>query len=258
MEELIKDINNFKFNSFQYESPENTIKIIKNNDYLLAAERYQDGVRCFWACNSLNSLVDGINELSMEITGYEVMLEFIPPEFIEGLKKEGFSIVSQWTDFWITDLQSKNWDIPETIEIRPLHREEAQAASQVTKSCKGVSRGFYGEDAEFILEWLDDEDNEIFSAVKKGKVVGVCLMSTYQSSRGKVTWLRELAVNPKYQYQGIGRALAIAGLEWGKKIGASLSFLATDKENTHSINLYRKLGYMPKDDPGQINMSKEF
>lgn len=258
MEGLIKAADNFKYNSFQYESPENTIKIIQNQDCMLAAEKYQDGIRCFWACISLSSLVDGIDQLSRELSGHEVMLEFIPPEFIEGLKKEGFSIVSQWIDFWITDLQSHNFDMPTTCEIRPLHREEAEDASRVTKSCKGVSRGFHGEDIEFILEWLDNEENEIFAALKDGIIVGVCLMSTYEGKRGRVAWLRELAVNPEYQYQGIGRALASAGLHWGKNKGSKLSFLATDLENTHSINLYKKLGYIPEEGQGQINMSKKF
>lgn len=258
MEELLKNIKDYKFNSFQYESPENPIATIENEDYILSAEKYQDGIRCFWACNSLKGLIHGVNELSREIKGYEIMLEFIPEEFIEGLEKEGFSVVSHWIDFWITDLQNQSWDMPLTIEIRPLHREEVQSASKVTKSCKGVSRGFYGENEEFILEWLDDNENEIFAAVKDGIVLGVCFMATYQGKKGKVVWLRELAVDPKYQYQGIGRSLAKAGLEWGKNKGCELSFLATDIENTHSINLYRKLGYVSKEGPGQINMSKRF
>lgn len=258
MEELSKKAINFKFNSFQYESPENAIKIIHNEDYLLAAEKYQDGIRYFWACDTIDSLIDGINELSKEISGHEVMLEFIPPEFVEGMEEEGFSIVSQWIDFWIRDLQNQSWDTPITVDIRPLCKDEVPAASEVTKSCKGISRGFYGEDEAFIIEWLEDNDNEIFAAIKDGMVVGVCFMSTYQGKSGKVAWLRELAVNPKYQYQGIGRSLAKIGLEWGKSKGASLSFLATDMENSHSINLYKKLGYVPQEGPGQINMSKRF
>lgn len=258
MEELIKTINNFKFNSFQYESPENPIKLIQKENYALAIEKDHEKIRCFWACNSLKDLIEGINVLSKEIERYEVMLEFIPQEFIEGLEREHFSVVSEWIDFWIPDLQILNWDISITVEIRPLHREEIQAAADVTKSCRGVSRGFDGEDEEFIKEWLDGEGNKIFAAIKDGMIVGVCLMSTYQGKKGKVAWLRELAVNPKYQYQGIGRSLAKTGLEWGKSKGAQLSFLATDAENIHSINLYKKLGYTPKEGRGQINMSRKF
>lgn len=258
MEDLSKKTLNYKFSSFLYESPENAINIIENKDYLLAAESYQDGIRCFWACNSIDSLLNGLSELSKKVSGKEVMLEFIPQEFIPELEEKGFSIVSQWIDFWIKDLKNQNFDIPLTVEIRPLHRDEAEAASKVTKSCKGISRGFYGEDPEFMLEWLDEDDNEIYAAIMNDKVVGICLMSTYQGKRGKVAWLRELAVIPEFQYQGIGRSLTKTGLDWGKSLGCDMSFLATDINNTHSINLYKRFGYVPDEGPGQINMSKHF
>lgn len=258
MKELSEKALNFKFSSFLYESPESPVSIIEDDDYLLAAENYRDGIRCFWACNSVNSLVKGLNELSKEISKKEVLMEFIPQEFVLELEGIGFSIVSQWIDFWIKDLQNQSFDMPQAVEIRPLHRDEAEEASKVTKSCKGISRGFYGEDPEFMLEWMNDEDNELFGAIMNDKVVGVCLMSTYQSKRGKVAWLRELAVIPEFQYRGIGRSLARVGLEWGKSMGCGLSFLATDIKNTHSINLYKGLGYVPDEGPGQINMSKQF
>lgn len=257
MDALVKEAEKFKYTSFAYESPENPFKVIHSANYIIAAEEYQNVARCFWACNSLSNLIEGINELSKEITDCEIMLEFIPPEFTEGFEKANFSITSEWIDFWLEDLQSLNWDTSAAVEIRPLSIEESQAAADVTKSCRGVSRGFYGEEPEFIREWLEGEENEIFAAVKNDIIIGICMMSIYQGSRGKVAWLRELAVKPEYQHQGIGRSLAGAGLEWGRDRGAELSFLATDVQNTHSINLYKKLGYAPKDGRGQINMSKK-
>ncbi|MCG8531199.1 MAG: GNAT family N-acetyltransferase [Desulfovibrionales bacterium] len=258
MDKVIKRARNYTYHSFQYVVPSEPAKVFEGEGYILVAEQDHDRVKLFWAADSLVSLKEAIKERARDLAPCEIVLEFIPPEFIEGLEENGFRIISEWVDFWLKDLQEKSWDFSLTAEIRLIEDSEIGIAAVVTRSCAGMSREFKGELEEGILEWMNQKDQEIFVATKNGQIVGICMMALYDGKQGKVAWLRELAVHPDYQYQGIGRSLAKVGLEWGQKQGCSTSFLATDIENFHAIRLYEKLGYQQQKGRGQINIAKKF
>lgn len=258
MDKMINRARNLAYHSFQYMVPTDPIKVFEGDEYILVAEKDHERIKLFWAVDSLVRLKDAIKESIKDICPTEIVLEFIPPEFVEGLEQDGFRVISEWVDFWLKDLQEKSWDYHLTAEIRLIDDSETEIAAAVTRSCAGVSREFKGELEEGILDWMNQKDQEIFVAIKNEQIVGICMMAFYDGKQGKVAWLRELAVHPDYQYQGIGRSLAKVGLEWGQKQGCSTSFLATDTENFHAIRLYEKLGYQQQEGRGQINMAKKF
>lgn len=47
--------------------------------------------------------------------------------------------------------------------VRPAPQDYLKV-SLITKSCKGLSRGFHGEEVEFIKEWNEDENSCILLA----------------------------------------------------------------------------------------------
>lgn len=258
MDKVMNRARNFAYHSFEYMVPEAPFKVFEEEDYILVAEKDHDRIKFFWAADSLERLTEGVKENAKEFAPTEIVLECIPPEFVDGLEQEGFRVISEWVDFWMKDLQNRSWDYSLTAEIRLIKDSETGLAAAVTRSCAGVSREFNGELEEGILEWMNQENHEIFVAIKNGHLVGICMMATYEGGKGKTAWLRELAVHPDYQYQGIGRSLAMVGLKWGQKQGCSVSFLATDTENHHAIRLYEKLGYQRQEGRGQINVAKKF
>ena len=91
------------------------------------------------------------------------------------------------------------------------------------------------------------------------EIAGIVCTGTYghESKDGAVVWIREVAVKPKYQGQGIGRILVSQALQYGKQCGASRAFLAVDEENSGAIHLYESLGFVASKEAGEINMIKE-
>lgn len=258
MEKVINKARSFTYHSFQYLVPSVPIKIFEREDYLIVAEQDNSRVKFFWAVNSVEGLKVAIKESVKDLIPTEIVLEFIPPEFVNSLETDGFRVISEWVDFWLEDLQDRSWDFSLTTEIRQIRDTEAELAAAITRSCAGISREFKGELDEEVIDWMNQEDHEIFVAIKGEDIVGVCMMATYDGSKGKVAWVRELAVHPEHQYLGIGRSLAKFGLIWGQKRGCTRSFLATDIENFHAIRLYERLGYRCQKGRGQINMAKRF
>ena len=257
MEKIIARAKNYKFHSLHYVVPDEPIMIMEENSHILIVEKHGSQEKIHWACESLENLIEGLNSLTDKFKGEEIAFGFVPPEFVKGLENEGYKVKCEFVDFWIKDLEKCNWDIPVTTYIRPLHENEAIVASSITQSCRGQSRGFDGEDEEAIALWLSDDDNEVFAAIEDDEIVGICMMSTYKKNKETVAWLRELAVHPSFQRKGIGRSLAKSGLEWGKRKGATQSFLATDAENFPAINLYNELGYKQAEGRGEINIYKQ-
>lgn len=258
MDKIIAKAKSYKHHSLHYVEPDGSIYIVNEESHILIAEKHESNIQIHWACDSLDSLLKGLNTISEKLKGEEVSFEFVPPEFIKGLEKEGYHVKCEFTDFWIKALDKCEIDLPNTTEIRPLKKNETNMASLITKSCKNLSRGFDGENEEAIIDWLNGDDNEVFAAIEDDKIVGICMMATYENNDVTVAWLRELAVHPDHQRKGIGRNLAKFGLNWGKSKGASKSFLATDVENSPVIKLYNELGYKQVEGRGQINVIKQF
>ena len=258
IEQVVNRAKNFRYNSFQQLVPSKPIKIWADDEYILVAEKERDRIKLFWAVNDLESLPVALEQSAKDLVPVELIVEFIPAEFINSLEKAGFRVSSEWIDFWLKDLPVKRWDYPLTAEIRLIKAAETGLAAAVTRSCTRMSRDFYGELEEGIIEWLNHREQQVFVAIKNEQIVGTCMIGTYQGKPGKVAWLRELAVHPDQQGQGIGRSLAKVALEWGQQQGCTASFLATDTENFPAIHLYEKLGYQKQQGRGQINMTKRF
>lgn len=256
MNKLIEKARAFKYHSCQYVTPESSILVLEDNTFLLIAEKNEAKLSIHWACDSIESLIKGLNSLSKELKGQEITLGFIPGDFVQALENDGYHVKCEFVDFWNKNLDDFHMKPTNHLDIRSIHPNELAAASLVTKACKGLSRGFDGEEITGLQEWLK-ENNEIFIATKDNEILGICMMATYQKDQNVVAWLRELAVHPNHQRTGIGRSLAITGLNWGKSKGASLSFLATDIENSPAIRLYNELGFKQTTPRGEINMCKK-
>ena len=156
-----------------------------------------------------------------------------------------FKIASEWVDFFNNDLSSASIIIKNNIKIRPIKEDEYTIGEKITKLCLGQSREFYGETYDFIKKWKETKNSNVFVAEVEEEIVGICLVNVYgfDSEKGASLWLRELAVNPKYQSKGIGRSLVKHCIKWGLKKGAKRSFLACDAENHRAISIYEKSCY---------------
>jgi len=131
-------------------------------------------------------------------------------------------------------------------------------------SCCGKSRGFTGQTPHWVKSWIAREDDSIQNQAilihrnDSNDIVGIVCVGTYghESENGAIVWIREVAIMPEYQNQGIGRKLLKQALSCGKKYGAKKAFLAVDECNTSAIHLYKSFGFKPSEEDSQIDMIK--
>lgn len=246
MEKIISKANNLKYSSLNYVDIEDIkeAKSIINNDSVIFM--YQNSAakkEIYWESNS---------NYSFQLFWAADSIE----SFLDEMGSIGFNIVSEWVDYWNTELRRTETVCDDTINVETINEKDISTASNITKSCAGYSRGFIGQSEELIREWMNTEDSYLFLAKVDRKLVGLCFVMLYgfDSDKGIVLWIRELVVNPEYHSKGIGRQLIVHGINWGIENRSRRSFLAVDSENYNAIKLYESLGYKRKDERGQINM----
>jgi len=266
MIDLINKAKQFKHTSLEYlesEDISNAEIIIDNNEALIIYTISNGRVKIDWATDSPQILIDTLKGLT-ELVFYnhdakKIYVEFIPEDYVVEMESHGFKIISEWLDFWNYELETCYFNEPKDLLIRNIEGFEYQIASEITKSCKGLSRGYNGESADWLREWNENENSCLFVAEVNNNIVGICCVSLYgfESSKGTVLWIREIAVNPKYHQRKIGLNLMLYAIDWGKKHDAMRSFLACDIDNRNAIRLYEGIGYQRRAKRGQINMEKK-
>lgn len=257
--EIQQKIDKYRYTSLTYTDFEDieNYRIICNNKDLVLLSGYNEKAELTeycWSANSPECLINAIEEDHCLIT-------FIPKEWTKIFEKAGFYIRNIWHDYFKQSLDDIDENIPEGIVLADT---EYSAAVDVTLSCKNTSRGFTGENEEFIRSWLNDEDDDNLNRtifVEKGisgELTGIVCTSTYaqNSEKGPIAWIREVCVRPEYQNRGIARKLITESLAHGKRHGAKRAFLAADEQNANAIHLYTSLGFAPSQEDGQIDMVK--
>lgn len=266
MESILNKAKQLKYNSLEYVDEEEIYdsKIcIQEENCIIFFKELEDKIKLFWAANTKEDFFIGLKAvedfmIKNMMDTEKLYIEFVPEDFLEEMYGEGYKIYSEYVDFWSYDIDNLEIREKENTYIRVLKSTEYESASDVTRSCRGNSRRFEGETNEWIKEWHESDDSQVFAAELDGIVVGICCVGLYgfESENGIVLWIREIAVRPQYQEQGIGRLLLENAILWGQQNNAKRSFLACDVENYNAIRLYESFGYKRKDGRGQINMEK--
>lgn len=252
-------IESFQYSSMKYCDYEElkNYDFVCNTDNLIVIRGFNleaKSTEYHWAANKASDVIREIKEGPCFIT-------FVPHEWVFEFEAAGYSVRNAWHDYFMHSLERVNNEI-DTAEF--LNIEDCEVASNVTMSCRDKSRGFTGQSAQWINAWLTQEDELVNNKTilvhrsELGEIVGIVCTGTYghESEKGAIVWIREAAVMPHYQNQGIARKLIMQALSYGKKCGAKRAFLAADECNHNAIHLYKSIGFEPSDDESQIDMVK--
>jgi GNAT superfamily N-acetyltransferase len=240
LKEIIDNVKRFQYTSLKYaefDDISNSVICINNDESIFLYSIVGDKVTIDWAASSMKSFFDGLEEtigiISQDQTIKQIDIEFIPEHYVSKMEELGFITTSEWIDFWNNSLETLYVEQPNSVIIRRIRENEYQVASEITKSCRDCSRGYKGETSEWIKEWNESENSCIFVAEKIDEIIGICCVSLYgfDSEKGVILWIREVAVKPSYHSQKIGLNLVAFAINWGKSNDALRSFLACDVKN---------------------------
>ncbi|BCN29826.1 GNAT family N-acetyltransferase [Anaeromicropila herbilytica] len=262
-EKIKKEIENYQYTSMLYTDYEEAAdcEIISWNEELILLYGFDSEKKVMeyhWAANQVDVLVQ-----ELEKKREKAIITFVPVEWVEELERIEYHINAVWNDYFNPTLEG----ILEPEEpFQFLSIEECREASDVTLACRRMSRGFEGESEEWMKKWItgteahqimqENKDAAVLIHKEDNKIVGIVCVSTYahDSEKGPILWVREIAVHPKYQRQGIAHKLLLQALYYGKVHGANRAFLSADECNEHAIHLYNKVGFQARKEEAQRDM----
>lgn len=238
--EIKMTLDGYKYNSMMYLEYDQleVFEVLKKDEKLiLLSKPHVLGVTEYhYACQSFNDLLAHLDEKSY--------LSMVPKSWVGFFEKKNFSVYACYNDYF-----SQEMIFQETYTL--ICSDDIERVSEITKACYGQSRGFHGEDAQWLKRWL--ENNNILVHKENDEITGVCLVALYDYEHGPTLWIREIAVHPDHQRKGIGRKLMAGAMTYGKDRGARKAFLAADELNVHAIKLYESFGFKAGNDE-QIDM----
>ena len=206
-----------------------------------------------------NDLKENTKKLNCSISTYcehegITQIGFVPSEYINELENIEFVVWADWIDFFNNDIAYTPTYFKDYNTILFLQSDEQAYIKEMTIICANLSRGFTAETEEWFIDWQRDNDIII---VKDGELlVGYCCVSIYDNGNGSTIWVRRIAVKPEYQGKGYGKTLMEQAIVYGINKGAKRGFLAADVLNENAISLYKKCGFVPQSETGEITMKK--
>lgn len=91
-----------------------------------------------------------------------------------------------------------------------------------------------------------DPGGQIFFAVTEAQVLGTCAAIRHEPG---VLELAKLAVTPAARGRGLGRALALAVLDYARRAGARRVILVSSSKLIQALRLYESLGFRHRPAP---------
>lgn len=231
----------------EYETLKDVEIVVDEKTLKLLYDKSKDFPEIHYASDDLHELINGIK--AHNLNG---LIKFVPFDAIPIFEKQGFKTHCAYQDYYLDDLNQLGTELTTNRTIQFATADDAKALSKVSKSCAGLSRGFFGETEDWFIDWLGD--NKVIVSVVEDEIVGFCCVSIY--AKGTTLWIRELAVRPDFQGKGIGKDLFKMGLQYGLLQGAQKSFLAVDIENKVAIQLYVRLAFVAKANEIEVQMLK--
>ena len=231
----------------EFDDCRNADVVIDDGYLVILCDRSKSPSFLYFAADDFNRVMEQIKKMSEPLR-----IHFVPHEYAQELCDIGFETWGEYIDYFNKDLKAAPIGSYCYKEIEFLRPEECQAASLVSKKCEGLSRGFGGETPKWFAEWI--AENDVIIVRENGVIAGFCCVAIY--SEGTTLWIREIAVDPKYQGKGYGKRLMEQAVCWGIHKGAVKGFLAVDTINGNAIHIYDKYGFAAGDGKGELQMIK--
>jgi len=129
------------------------------------------------------------------------------------------------------------------LKIRPMQPGDITSTRRLWESMAGIALSGADEPQQ-LLEFLHKNAGTCFVATTDDQVIG----TVGGGSNGRRSYLYHLAVDARFQRQGIGRSLMDRCLEAFRQAGPQKSHLFVVQGNEQGLRFWQRVGWKKRDD----------
>jgi ribosomal-protein-alanine N-acetyltransferase len=132
----------------------------------------------------------------------------------------------------------------------PSHLVLSGGSDDITEALRidaAAFEDFWRFDDRALEEAMGATSSSVLHVVRsiEGGLAGFAVTGAGQT----IAYLQRLAVDPRWQAQGIGRSLVRSSARWAKKAGTGALMLNTQTDNKSAIGLYESEGFHVLEEP---------
>lgn len=131
--------------------------------------------------------------------------------------------------------------LPEPFDVRPAFDDDIPTIVEIASACAEAHRRFSAP----LLEYMTRQQSCGVFVADARSVVGFVVVHKLRGRTGEVV---AIDVAPHARDLDVGTALLCRGEEWLATHGAQAVYLEVDAGNHPALALYRKLGYVPREE----------
>ncbi|KIO75972.1 hypothetical protein TH53_17535 [Pedobacter lusitanus] len=130
-------------------------------------------------------------------------------------------------------------------EITNYTSEIKNTVAYFLKLLQGNSTGISDHQ---LQEIISSENSHLFFAINDHDVyMGMLTVGIYQSPTGKKAWIEDVVVDEAFRGQGVGQTLTTFAVRFARQHQVDLLALTSSPVRVAANNLYKKLGFQPKE-----------
>lgn len=162
----------------------------------------------------------------------------ISPPLTEGAERPWRTV--GFGDFLVLELFRRQLDVPVAPPRHPVTIGSRDDWGQALKIDREAFQGVWRLDGRGLAEALDATPRSaLLLAGRRGEPAGFAVVG----SSGTSSYLQRVAVRPRHQRAGLGRALLREAMRWARRGGAQSMLLNTQPGNHAPAALYRAEGF---------------
>ena len=268
IQEKLQDYKHHSMRYIKFQDVQDFICLRDDSNLILMSHTDDEtGIReIHWAANDVKELVRGLKTMKSLMHQKPTKLAYIPKEWIQELRKEGFQMHAECQEYVMHNLKETLHTVYDLESIEFISAEEIESALNSARRKKyddlidqTFSEAWSVKDTGHLYKFEERNNDDQFTIIahrNESRMVNGVIGFTLTSNSYQETELRiqEIVTQSNCDEFEITNDLVSKAISYGIHKGVSNAYILADACNLNAIDIYKRLGFQPYNEVSEIHM----